>query len=171
MSSPAAAHAAGIQLLDEATLGVLLTKAVASRTGPVRLVGPRLHQLAAHLTADGIAVSATAPGRRHARALRRTGAPVTVTDLRLDLPYDDSSIDVLVCHLGPRTFPFPRRTVRELGRAVAPGGLVFLLPDGRSPWPRGLVDAWAAAAGLLPCRDNGADTAQSFSGAIYEPRP
>jgi len=165
--STSAAAAAGQTPLDETTLGGLLAKAVASRGGTVRLVGRRLHGLASRLIADGVPVEATVPRRRDARALRRAvrraggAAPeAAVADIHVGLP----------CRLDPGTFPFPRRTVRELGRAIAPYGVVVLLPGDGASWPEGLVDAWAASAGLVPHVARGMGGALPFAGAVYESR-
>jgi SAM-dependent methyltransferase len=177
MNSPLAPET-GQDPFDELALGGLLAGATASGAGPIRLVGARLHDLATRLVVDGLAVEATVPGRRGARAmrraLRRAGrrrafTPV-VGDIGIDLPYPDGGAGVLVCRLDPRTFPFPRHTVRELGRAVSPGGLVVLLTAGRAPWPAGLVDAWAAAAGLKPQAERGIGGALPFAGAVYRSR-
>jgi SAM-dependent methyltransferase len=171
MSRPAAA---GHVPVDEATLGPLL----AGGNGPVRLVGARLHDLAARLVTDGLAVEAVVPGRRDARALRRAmrrqgrrGALTPVVgDIGIDLPFPDSTLDAVVCRLDPQTFPFPRHTVRELGRAVTPGGMVILLTGDQVPWPSGLVDAWAVSAGLTPRVERGVGGAVPFTGAIYASR-
>jgi SAM-dependent methyltransferase len=177
MSSPLAPET-GQDSFDEIALGGLLAGAVASGAGPIRLVGPRLHDLATRLVVDGLTVEATVPGRRGARAMRRAlrkagqraaFTPV-VGDIGIDLPYPDRRAGVLVCRLHPRTFPFPRHTVRELGRAVSPGGLVVLLTADRAPWPAGLVDAWAAAAGLAPQVERGVGGALPFTGAVYRSR-
>ena len=175
--STSAAAAAGQTPLDETTLGGLLAKAVASRGGTVRLVGRRLHGLASRLIADGVPVEATVPRRRDARALRRAvrraggAAPeAAVADIHVGLPFADAALDILVCRLDPGTFPFPRRTVRELGRAIAPYGVVVLLPGDGASWPEGLVDAWAASAGLVPHVARGMGGALPFAGAVYESR-
>jgi SAM-dependent methyltransferase len=174
MSRPAAAEA-GWDPLDEVALGSLLPVAATGGTGTIRLVGAHLHDLAARLVTDGLTVEATVPGRRSARALRRALrragqrdalAPV-IGDIGIDLPLPDAGADVLVCRLDPRTFPFPRHTVRELGRAVSHDGTVVLLTGGRAPWPAGLVDAWAASAGLVPRVERGVGGALPFTGAVY----
>lgn len=177
MSTSAAAAAWQIPL-DQSALGALLAKAVVSRPGPVRLIGSHLHDLAARLIADGVPVQAGVPNRRDARVLRRAarragGAvpPPTVGGIDVDLPFPDADLGVVVCRLEPRTFPFPRHTVRELGRIVAPDGWVVLLPGDRDSWPAGLVDAWAAAAGLAPPSDRDPGGGQPFTGAVYRPRP
>ncbi|GAA4510105.1 hypothetical protein GCM10023191_072270 [Actinoallomurus oryzae] len=178
MNSPAAAEA-GRNRLDEVALGSLLATAAATGTGPVRLVGAHLHDLATRLVVDGLSVEATVPGRRGARALRRAlrragqrsaVAPV-VADIGIDLPFADSAAHVLVCRLDPQTFPFPRHTVRELGRAISPGGTVVLLTGGQAPWPAGLVDAWAVSAGLTPRPERDTGGARPFTGAVYASRP
>ncbi|GLY86285.1 hypothetical protein [Actinoallomurus iriomotensis] len=178
MNSPAAAET-GWSRLDEVALGSLLATAAAAGTGPVRLVGNQLHDLAARLVVDGLPVEATVPGRRGARALRRAlrragqraaVAPI-VANIGIDLPFSDSAAHVLVCRLDPQTFPFPRHTVRELGRAVSPGGTVVLLTGGQAPWPAGLVDAWAVSAGLAPQSERDTGGALPFAGAVYESRP
>lgn len=175
MSSPLAPEA-GHGPFDEIALGALL--AGVAGTDPVRLIGAHLHDLAVRLVVDGLTVEATVPGRRGARVMRRAlrhaglraaFAPV-VGAIAIDLPYPDRSAGVLVCHLDPRTFPFPRHTVRELGRAASPGGLVVLLGPVRSPWPAGLVDAWAASAGLAPEAERGVGGALPFTGAVYRAR-
>jgi SAM-dependent methyltransferase len=152
----------------------LLAQAVASG-GPVGLVGRRLHDLAARLLADGVRVEVTVPRRRDARALRRAtrdlgglARPPAVADVRVNLPYRDSGLDMLVCRLDPRTFPFPRHTVRELSRTLAPGGVLALLPGAKVSWPAGLVDAWAAAAGLVPLVERAVGGALPFTGAVYK---
>jgi SAM-dependent methyltransferase len=175
MNGPAAAEA-GRSPLDEIALGSLL--ATAAGTGPIRLVGAHLHDLAARLVVDGLTVEATVPGRRPARALRRalkragqrTAIAPVIGDIGINLPFPDSGADVLVCRLDPQTFPFPRHTVRELGRAIGPGGMVVLLTGARSPWPSGLVDAWAGSAGLVPQVERGVGGALPFTGAVYESR-
>jgi SAM-dependent methyltransferase len=176
MTRPAAAEA-GWDPLDEVALGSMLAGA-AGGTGTIRLVGAHLHDLATRLVTDGLTVEATVPGRRWARALRRAlrragrraaVAPV-VGDIGIDLPFPDSAAGVLVCRLDPQTFPFPRHTVRELGRAISPGGTVVLLTGARPPWPAGLVDAWAASAGLVPDTERGVGGALPFTGAIYRSR-
>jgi SAM-dependent methyltransferase len=149
--------------IDEA----LLTRAMASH-GPVALVGRRMRDLTLRLLADGVRVEVTVPRRRDAYALRRATRDTRVADLRLDLPYPDGGLDLLICRLDPRTFPFPRRTVRELGRALAPGGVLALLPGAKASWPAGLVDAWAASAGLVPLVERGVGGALPFAGAVYE---
>lgn len=172
MSSPVAPET-GHEPFDEIALGGLL--AGASANGPIHLVGGRLHDLATRLVVDGLTVEATVPGRRGARAMRRalrraglsTAFIPVVGDIGIDLPHPDGGADVLVCRLDPRTFPFPRHTVRELGRAVSPGGLVVLLTAERAPWPSGLVDAWAAAAGLAPRTERVVGGALPFTGAVY----
>jgi SAM-dependent methyltransferase len=177
MNSPFAPET-GHDPLDEIALGGLLAGAVAGEGGPVHLVGARLHDLATRLVVDGLAVEATVPGRRGARAmrraLRRSGQRAAFTpvvgDIGIDLPYPDGGANVLVCRLDPQTFPFPRHTVRELGRAVSPGGLVVLLTADKAPWPAGLVDAWAAAAGLTPQVERGVGGALPFTGAVYRSR-
>jgi SAM-dependent methyltransferase len=177
MTRPAAAEA-GWDPLDEVALGSLLAGAASAGTGPIRLVGAHLHDLAARLVVDGLAVEATVPGRRGAwalrRALRRAGQRSAVTpvvgEISIHLPFPDSMAHVLVCRLDPQTFPFPRRTVRELGRAVSPGGTVVLLTGGPSPWPAGLVDAWAVSAGLSPRPQRHVGGALPFTGAVYESR-
>jgi SAM-dependent methyltransferase len=154
--------------LDDATVKSLLI----GRSTPVRLVGARLHDLAVRLLADAVPVEFIAPRRRDARAYRRavrhagaTAAAPVVTDVRVELPGDDGSREAIVCRLDPATFPFPRHTVRELGRVIAPGGLIVLLTGDKTPWPAGLVDAWAASAGLAPTvRRSGA---LPFVGAVY----
>jgi SAM-dependent methyltransferase len=164
--------------LDEIALGGLLAGAAASGTGTIRLVGAHLHELAVRLVVDGLTVDATVPGRRGARAMRRAlrragqrnAVSPVVGDIGIDLPHPDRSADLLVCRLDPKTFPFPRHTVRELGRAVSPGGLVVLLTSGRGPWPAGLVDAWAASAGLAPQVERGVGGALPFTGAVYRSR-
>ncbi|GAA0372481.1 hypothetical protein NE235_34100 [Actinoallomurus spadix] len=173
MTTPTSA-AYGCPLLDDATLGALLAGAAARRTAPVRLIGPGLHDLAARLTADGVPVEASVPHRRDARALRRAVQraggnvpPVGVGEIDIDLPFPATSVSALVCRLDPKTFAFPRHTVRELGRALEPGGVAVVLPGARSSWPAGLVDAWAAAAGLAPPDERAAGGAQPFGGAIY----
>ncbi|MCO5998886.1 hypothetical protein [Actinoallomurus rhizosphaericola] len=176
MSTPAfAAH--GCPLLDDATLGALLAGAAARRAAPVRLVGPDLHDLAARLIADGVPVEASVPHRRDVRALRRAVRraggnvpPVDVGEVDIDLPLSAASVPVMVCRLDPKTFAFPRHTVRELGRALAPGGVVVVLPGERSSWPAGLVDAWAAAAGLTPPDERETGGALPFAGAVYQAR-
>ncbi len=165
----------GLTLLGDAAL---LTNTVAGRTGPVRVLGPGLHEVAARLIADGVEIEATVPGRRESRAYRRalrragcTAPRPTTADLRVELPVADAAFDVLICRLDPRAFPFPRHTVRELGRAVAPRGVVVLLSTANAPWPTGLVDAWAASANLFPQEEARDTTASSpFSGSVYEPR-
>ncbi|GAA4632220.1 hypothetical protein GCM10023196_064730 [Actinoallomurus vinaceus] len=176
MSTPAAA-AFGCSGLDDATLGALLTKAAAQRTAPVRLIGSGLHDLAAGLIADGVPVETSVPHRRDAHTLRRAvrhaggSAPaLDVGELDIDLPFPDSSLAVLVCRLDPKTFPFPRHTVRELGRVLAPDGLVVVLPGDRTSWPASLVDAWAAAAGLAPPDERATGGALPFAGAVYQAR-
>lgn len=177
MSRPAATEA-GCELLDEVALGGLLAGTVAGGSGTIHLVGAHLHVLTARLIADGLTVEATVPRRRWARALRRElrragrrpVVPASVGDIGVDLPFRDAAADVLVCRLDPQTFPFPRHTVRELGRAIAPGGTVVLLTDGRAPWPTGLVDAWATSAGLVPKVERDVGGALPFTGAIYESR-
>jgi SAM-dependent methyltransferase len=177
MNGPAAAEA-GRSPLDEVALGSLLAGAATGGTGPVRLVGAHLHDLATRLVVDGVAVEAAVPGRRGARALRRalrragqrSALTPVVGDIGIDLPFPDSGADVLVCRLDPQTFPFPRHTVRELGRAVSPGGMVVLLTGVRPPWPAGLVDAWAASAGLAPQVERGVGGALPFAGAVYRSR-
>jgi SAM-dependent methyltransferase len=177
MNGPAAAEA-GRTPLDEVALGSLLARTAAEDGGPVRLVGTRLHDLAARLIVDGVAVEATVPGRRGAwalrRALRRAGRRSAVTpvvdDIGIDLPFPDGGSQLLVCRLDPQTFPFPRHTVRELGRAISPGGTVVLLSGGRAPWPAGLVDAWALSAGLAPKVERGMGGALPFTGAVYRSR-
>ncbi|MDN3357390.1 methyltransferase domain-containing protein [Actinomadura sp. DC4] len=177
MNGPAAAET-GRSPLDEVALGSLLAGAAANGNGTVQLVGAHLQDLAARLVADGVTVEATVPGRRWARAsrraLRRAGqrsayVPV-VGDIGIDLPFPDSGTDVLVCRLDPQTFPFPRHTVRELGRAITPGGTVVLLAGGQAPWPAGLVDAWAVSAGLAPKVERGVGGAVPFTGSVYESR-
>lgn len=177
VSGPAAAET-GRTPLDEIALGGLLAGAAARGSGTVRLVGAHLHDLATRLVTDGVTVEATVPGRRwaraHRRALRRADqrsafVPV-VGDIGIDLPFPDSGADVLVCRLDPQTFPFPRHTVRELGRAISPGGTVVLLTGGQAPWPAGLVDAWAVAAGLAPKAERRAGGALPFVGAVYNAR-
>ncbi len=178
MNGPAAAET-GRTPLDEAALGGLLADATAGDgDGVIRLVGGDLHELAAQLVTAGLTVEATVPGRRGARAvrrtLRRTGRQSALTpvvgDIGIDLPFPDAAAGVLVCRLDPQTFPFPRHTVRELGRAVSPGGLVVLLTGGRTPWPAGLVDAWAVSAGLAPQVERGVGGALPFAGAVYRSR-
>jgi SAM-dependent methyltransferase len=176
MTGPAAAEA-GRTPLDEVSLGGLLARATGG-TGTVQLVGAHLDDLAARLVVDGMTVAATVPRRRAARTLRRSLrragqrgaiAPV-VGDIGIDLPFPDDGAPALVCRLDPQTFPFPRRTVRELGRAVGPGGIVVLLTGERAPWPIGLVDAWAASAGLVPQVERSVGGALPFTGAIYRSR-
>jgi SAM-dependent methyltransferase len=155
--------------IDEA---LVLAKAAANN-GPVRLVGRRMQDLAARLLADGVRVEVTVPRRRDARALRRAtrdlrGLAPAVADIRVDLPYPDAGLELLICRLDPRTFPFPRHTVRELGRALAPGGVLALLPGANVTWPAGLVDAWAVSAGLVPLVERGVGGPHPFAGAIYE---
>jgi SAM-dependent methyltransferase len=176
MSTPAAA-AHGRTPLDDATIGALLTKAAARHTAPVRLVGTGLHDLAARLIADGVPVEASVPHRRDARTLRRAaqraGGSVPapgVGEIDVDLPFPDASLHVAVCRLDPKTFAFPRHTVRELGRALAPDSVVVVLPGGRTSWPASLVDAWAAAAGLVPPDERETGGALPFTGAVYRPR-
>jgi SAM-dependent methyltransferase len=149
--------------LDEALLDGLIAKS----HGPVALIGRRMHDLAARLLADGGRVEVTVPRRRDARALRRVGLAPAVMDIRVDLPYRDAGLSLLICRLDPRTFPFPRHTVRELGRALAPGGVLALLPGAKAAWPAGLVDAWAASAGLVPLVERGVGGALPFAGAVY----
>jgi hypothetical protein len=176
--SHSAAAAAGRTALDDATLGGLLANAMAGGAGPIRLVGARLHDLAARLITDGIPVEATVPRRRDARALRRAmrhagrRAAVTpvISDIAVNLPFPDAGMGILVCRLDPQTFPFPRHTVRELGRAVARGGMVVLLTGDDAPWPAGLVDAWAVSAGLRPRVERGVGGALPFTGAVYRSR-
>lgn len=175
--STSAASAYGCTPLDDATLGTLLAKAAGRRTASVRLVGSGLHDLAARLIADGVPVEASVPHRRDARALRRAahreGGSVpdpAVGDIDVDLPFPDGSENVLVCRLDPKIFPFPRHTVRELRRALAPGGVVVVLPGGRTSWPASLVDAWAAAAGLAPPDERETGGALPFAGAVYQTR-
>jgi SAM-dependent methyltransferase len=174
MSAPTSAPC---PLVDEADLGTLLAGAAARRTAPVRLVGSGLHDLAARLIADGVSVEAALPHRRDARALRRAVHRVrgdlpaaAVGDIDIDLPFPDASLEVLVCRLEPKIFPFPRHTVREVGRVLAPGGLVILLPGERMSWPASLVDAWAAAAGLTPPEERETGGALPFAGAVYRTR-
>jgi SAM-dependent methyltransferase len=160
--------------VDEVELSALL----AGWNGPIHLVGARLAGLAARLVTDGLPVRATVPTRRDARAIRRAlrradqrGAVTPVVDdVGVDLPFQDRELNAVVCRLDPQTFPFPRHTVRELGRTVTPGGLVALLTTDQSPWPSGLVDAWAAAAGLTPRVERGVGGALPFAGAVYESR-
>ncbi len=156
---------------DDVSLGITL----ACRARPVQIVGPGLHGLAARLIADGVSVGMTVSSRRDTRAFRRalrhagcTADAPAMADLRIDLPVADAGFDILVCRLDPRAFPFPRRTVRELGRAVAPGGIVVLLPGAEVPWPTGLVDAWAASARLTPHPGRDATAASPFAGSVYE---
>ncbi|WP_329255299.1 methyltransferase domain-containing protein [Actinoallomurus sp. NBC_01490] len=178
MNSPAAAEA-GRNRLDEVALGSLLATVAATGTGPVRLVGAHLHDLATRLVVDGLSVEATVPGRRGARALRRalrragqrSAVTPVVADIGIDLPFADSAAHVLVCRLDPQTFPFPRHTVRELGRAVSPGGTVVLLTGGQAPWPAGLVDAWAVSAGLTPRPERDTGGARPFTGAVFASGP
>ncbi|GAA4614360.1 hypothetical protein GCM10023195_62610 [Actinoallomurus liliacearum] len=176
MSTPTSA-ACGHAPLDDATLGTLLAGAAARRTAPVRLVGPGLHDLAARLIADGVPVEVSVPRRRDARALRRAARraggsvpPVGVGEIDIDLPFSAASLPVVACRLDPKTFAFPRHTVRELGRAMAPGGVVVVLPGERASWPAGLVDAWAAAAGLTPPDERETGGALPFAGAVYRAR-
>jgi SAM-dependent methyltransferase len=177
MTRPVAAEA-GWGPLDEVALGGLLAGA-AGGTGTIGLVGAHLHDLATRLVVDGLTVEATVPGRRSARALRRAlrraGQRAAVTpavgDIGIDLPFPDAGAGVLVCRLDPQTFPFPRHTVRELGRAIGPGGTVVLLTGSRTPWPTGLVDAWAASAGLQPDTERTGEGALPFTGAVYRSQP
>jgi SAM-dependent methyltransferase len=157
--------------IDEA---LVIAKAAASN-GSVALVGRRMHDLAVRLLADGVRVEVTVPRRRDARALRRAARnvgglahPPAVADIRVDLPYPDAGLELLICRFDPRTFPFPRHTVRELGRALTPGGVLALLPGAKVSWPAGLVDAWAAAAGLAPLVERGVGGPHPFAGAIYK---
>lgn len=176
MNSPLAPET-GHGPLDEIALGGLLARAAGA--DPVRLVGAHLHDLAVRLVVDGLTVEATVPGRRGARAMRRalrragqrTALAPVAGDIGIDLPHPDRSASVLVCRLDPQTFPFPRHTVRELSRAVRPGGLVVVLATERSPWPAGLVDAWAASAGLTPETERSVGGPLPFTGAIYRTRP
>lgn len=156
--------------IDEA---LVIAKATAGK-GPVALIGRRIHDLAARLLADGVGVEVTVPRRRDARALRRAirdagglARPPAVADLRVDLPYPDAGLELLICRLDPRTFPFPRHTVRELGRALTPGGVLALLSGAKVSWPAGLVDAWAVSAGLVPLVERGVGGPHPFAGAIY----
>jgi SAM-dependent methyltransferase len=177
VNGPAAAET-GRTPLDEVALGSLLAGAAAGDTTTIRLVGAHLHDLAVRLVVDGLTVEATVPGRRGARTLRkalrragqRSALDPVVGDIGIDLPFPDSGADVLVCRLDPQTFPFPRHTVRELGRAISPGGTVVLLTGGQAPWPAGLVDAWAVSAGLAPKIERGVGGALPFTGAVYESR-
>jgi SAM-dependent methyltransferase len=161
-------------VLDDAAVGGLLAAALADRSGPVRLIGAHLHDLAVRLAGDAVPIELIVPGRRDARAYRRAlrqagttaAAPVTA-DIRVDLPIEAATMDAVVCRLDPRTFPFPRHTVRELGRTLAPGGLIVLLAGVDVPWPSGLVDAWTASAGLVPRIRRRADVALPFAGAVY----
>lgn len=164
--------------LDDAAIGSLLTAALADRPGPVRLIGTSLHELAVLLAGDAVPVELIVPGRREARAYRRalrqagtTAAAPVMADIRVDLPFEAATMDAVVCRLDPRTFPFPRRTVRELGRALAPGGLIVLLAGRDVPWPSGLVDAWTTSAGLIPRIRRRADVALPFTGAVYVTPP
>jgi SAM-dependent methyltransferase len=176
MNRPTAAEP-GRASLDEVALGGLLAGAADGGAATIRLVGTHLHDLAARLVTDGLTVEATVPGRRWARAyrraLRRAGRKAVIPvvgDIGIDLPYPDSAADILVCRLDPQTFPFPRHTVRELGRAIRPGGTVVLLTGPQPPWPAGLVDAWAVSAGLAPKDERGVGGALPFTGAVYESR-
>jgi SAM-dependent methyltransferase len=164
-------------LLGEAPLNTVLAGIAARRTAPVRLVGSGLHALAARLIADGVPVEAAVPRRRDARALHRAVRRVrgqlpapAVGAIDIDLPLPDASVEVLVCLLEPKIFPFPRHTVREVGRVVTPGGLAVLLPGVRTSWPASLVDAWAAAAGLAPPEERETGGALPFAGAVYRTR-
>ena len=167
------AETLGLSPFEDAALGITL----AGRARPVQIVGPGLHGLAIRLISDGVSVGITVSSRRDTRAFRRAlrhagctaGAP-TVADLRIDLPVADAAYDVLVCRLDPRAFPFPRHTVRELGRALAPGGLMALLPGAEAPWPTGLVDTWAASANLAPRPGRDTEPASPFAGSLYELR-
>ncbi len=50
------------------------------------------------------------------------------------LPFEDASVDHVVCHMSFMLFDEPSSVVRELARVVRPGGAVFMLvSDGSSP--------------------------------------
>lgn len=101
----AAAVRAGSRVVDVATgTGLLAARAVAR--GALRVVGidiaPRMVAIA---------------------AAQHPGVDFREGDAE-DLPFDDRSLDALLCNFGIGHFPRPERALAEFARVLAPGGLV-----------------------------------------------
>lgn len=78
---------------------------------------------------DGRAVGVEpSPGLRDEAVRRAAGAPVEYVDGRAErLPFDDESVDVLRCERVLQHVDNPAAAVREMARALRPGGRIALI--------------------------------------------
>lgn len=113
------------------------------------LVGPQGHVLATDLSPAIVALA-----RDNARRAGLAQVEARVADGE-DLGVDAASFDAAVCRLGLMFFPDPLRGLREIHRALRPGGglctMVFSRPD-RNPCLTILMSTALRHAGL-PARD------------------
>lgn len=112
---------AGARVLDVAAGAGDQTLDIAARVGTGGYV------LATDLSADILAFA-----RRNAVAAGYSNVDVKAADGEA-LPVDDANFDAAVCRLGLMLFPDPLQGLREMHRAVKPGGractVVFSAPD------------------------------------------
>ena len=114
-----------------------------------QLVGPRGHVLATDLSPAIVALA-----RDNMVRAGFDHVQVQVADGE-DLGVEEASFDAVVCRLGLMFFPDPLQGLREMHRALRPGGgvctMVFSRPD-RNPCLRILMSTALEHAGL-PARD------------------
>ena len=86
------------------------------------------------------------------------------------MPFDDASVDVVICECAFCTFPDKPRAAREFARVLTPGGSAGLSDITRAPGPDGeLADLMAWIACLADARSTAA-YAQWLTGAgLTEP--
>ena len=85
----------------------------------------------AKVTASDITPEMLAETRKLAKA-RKAGNVVTAQASADDLPFPDTSFNLVTCRLAAHHFPDPASFVREAARVLIPGGL-FALVDNVSP--------------------------------------
>jgi ubiquinone/menaquinone biosynthesis C-methylase UbiE len=136
----------GARVLDVAAGAGDQTLDVAERVGPSGAV------MAADLSP---AIVAYAQDRARRAGFRHVQCRVADGE---DLPVEAASFDAAVCRLGLMLFPNPLQGLREMHRALRPGGgvctVVFSTPE-RNPCVKILMAAALRHAGL-PARDPGA---------------
>ena len=81
------------------------------------------------------------------------------------LPFDDASVDVVICECAFCTLPDKPRAAREFARVLTPGGHAGLSDITRAPGPDGeLADLMAWIACLADARSTAAYSAMAHGG-------
>ncbi|MGH6735251.1 MAG: class I SAM-dependent methyltransferase [Methyloceanibacter sp.] len=96
----------------------------------------------AKVTATDITPEMLAETRRLAKE-RKLGNVVTAQAAADDLPFPDTSFNLVTCRLAAHHFPSPKAFMREAARVLIPGG-TFALVDNISPDDQGLAAAYNA---------------------------